>query len=283
MWVRLLGSAALSLALATAVLTGQGEKNDIARAVERDGCQVLRNSQVQICGYDYRVDDKAVEALLFEPPGPGPFPAVLMIPGYERTARDLIPIGSRLAAAGFAGAAVSQPGFGKSAGPADFVGPKTLHVLTVGYRKLEQEPFVDSKRMGIYGYSRGGMAASLLVEELDDVKAAVLGAGIYDFQKLYDESTLPKVKANMREETGMKAPAIRERSSILYLDRVKCPLLILHGGRDVNVPVGQALVLRDRLTALGKDFEFKLFPDREHSIGPEVGELTLDFFERRLK
>ena len=81
----------------------------------------------------------------------------------------------------------------------------------------------------------------------------------------------------------MKAPAIRERSSILYLDRVKCPLLILHGGRDVNVPVGQALVLRDRLTALGKDFEFKLFPDREHSIGPEVGELTLGFFERRLK
>ena len=51
----------------------------------------------------------------------------------------------------------------------------------------------------------------------------------------------------------------------------------------MNVPVGQALVLRDRLTALGKDFEFKLFPDREHSIGPEVGELTLDFFERRLK
>jgi dipeptidyl aminopeptidase/acylaminoacyl peptidase len=37
--------------------------------------------------------------------------------------------------------------------------------------------------MGIYGYSRGGMAASLLALDLGDVKAAVLGAGIYDSRR----------------------------------------------------------------------------------------------------
>jgi hypothetical protein len=51
----------------------------------------------------------------------------------------------------------------------------------------------------------------------------------------------------------------------------------------VNVPVSQALLLRDRLTALHKDFEIRLFPDREHAIGPEAIPVTVDFFQRRLK
>jgi dipeptidyl aminopeptidase/acylaminoacyl peptidase len=239
-------------------------------------------SGAKVCKYDYEVERKKVEAISFRPAGDGPFPGLLLIPGYERTARDLVPIGARLANHGFAGVAVSQPGFGKSAGPPDFVGPKTLAVLAAGYRKLRQESYVDPARMGIWGYSRGGMAASLLVVELDDVKAAVLGAGIYDFQRLYDESTLPGVRKNMMDETGMTKEAVRMRSSVLRMENLKCPVLILHGEADVNVPVSQARILRDRLTQLHKDFEIRLFPGREHSIGPEVGDLTLDFFQRKL-
>ena len=127
------------------------------------------------------------------------------------------------------------------------------------------------------------MAASLLALDLEDVKAAVLGAGVYDFKKAYDDSTLPGVRANMRAETGMTKEAIRQRSSILRMEKLNCPVLILHGEKDVNVPVSQAYALRDRLTELHKDFEIKLFPDREHSIGPEVTTLTVDFFKRRLR
>src|SRR4029077_13929500 len=130
---------------------------------------------------------------------------------------------------------------------------------------------------------RGGMAASLLVLQLDDVKAAVLGAGIYDFKRAYDDSTLPGVRQNMKAETGMTKEAIAERSSVLRMDQLKCPVLILHGEKDKNVPVSQAKLLRDRLTQLHKEFEIKLFPDREHSIGPEVGDMTVDFFKRKLQ
>lgn len=272
----------LFLTFASAALA-QRSAESIAETVKKQGCDVLEQSGVKVCAYDYKVDGRAVEAFLFQPPGTNPFPGVLMIPGYQRTAVNLIPLGVRLAAEGFAGVAVTQPGFGKSKGPADFVGPRTLKVLIAAYRKLQQEPFVDPKRMGIYGYSRGGMAASLLVLELEDVKAAVLGAGIYDFRKAYDDSTLPGVRANMRAETGMTSEAIRERSSILRMEKLKCPVLILHGEKDVNVSATQAYALRDRLTELHKDFEIKLFPDREHSIGPEVRLLTVDFFKRRLR
>ena len=236
---------------------------------------------VSICKSDYLVDGLSIEAVSFRPAGPDRHPGILLIPGYERTALDLIPLGVSLARAGFAGLAVTQPSFGKSQGKADFVGPFMLKVLAEGFRNLKREPFVDASRMGIYGYSRGGMAASLLTVRLDDVRAAVFGAGVYDFQKAYDDVKLPGIRANM--ETGMTAAAVHERSSIFEMERLKCPVLILHGEKDENVPVTQAYLLRDRLTALKKEFEMKLYPDKPHSIGAdEVARVTIDFFKRKL-
>ena len=254
---------------------------EIVKRMEKEGCTALA-SGVKVCRADYEVEGKRVEAVSFTPAGSGPFPGVLMIPGFERTARDMVPLGVRLGREGFAAVAVSEPGFGKSQGPPDFVGPKTLAVLTVAYRKLQKESYVDPNRMAIYGYSRGGMAASLLATELDDVKAAVFGAGIYDFQRFYDETPLPGARRNMMDETGMGKTAIRERSSILRMDRLNCPVLILHGERDERVPVDQAILLRDRLTQLHKEFEIKLFPDAPHSIGAPAGDAAVDFFKRKL-
>src|SRR5262249_37486295 len=146
-------------------LAQQRGSEKIIQDLEKERCATLESSRVTICQYDYQVDNRAVEALSFEPAGERPFPAVLMIPGYQRTARALIPRAARLAAEGFACIAVTQPGFGKSGGPPDFVGAQTIKVLTGGYRKFQREPFAEAQRMGIYGYSRGAMAASLLVLE----------------------------------------------------------------------------------------------------------------------
>jgi hypothetical protein len=54
------------------------------------------------------------------------------------------------------------------------------------------------------------------------------------------------------------------------MERLKCPVLILHGETGVNVPVSQALLLRDRLTQLHQESE------------TEVNDLTVDFFRRKL-
>ena len=81
----------------------------------------------------------------------------------------------------------------------------------------------------------------------------------------------------------MTKEAVRERSSVFLMERLKCPVLILHGEKDENVPVNQAYLLRDRLTALKKDFEIKLYPDKAHGIdAEEVERVTIDFFKRRL-
>lgn len=255
----------------------------LIQALEKEGCTVHDDSGVKVCKRDYSVDGKHVEAISFEPQGGGPFPALLLIPGHATTARDWIPNGLTYARNGYAGLAVSQPGYGKSEGPGDYVGPKTIKVLIEGYRRLQHEPFVDAKRMGIVGYSRGGMAASLLAVQLDDVKAVVLGAGIYDFKRAYDETGFDGIRQNMKAETGMTQEAIRQRSSVLQMENLKCPVLILHGEKDINVPVTQALLLRDRLTLLKKEFEIQLFADREHGIGPQnLYKYSLDFLRRKL-
>jgi dipeptidyl aminopeptidase/acylaminoacyl peptidase len=128
------------------------------------------------------------------------------------------------------------------------------------------------------------MAASLLAVRLADVRAAVFGAGIYDFRKAHDEVKIEGIRRNMESETGMTDEAVRQRSSILQMKNLKCPVLILHGDRDENVPVSQALLLRDKLTEIGKEFELKLFHGRPHSIGSQdVTASTLDFFKRKLK
>lgn len=252
-------------------------------AIDKDGCVLHEETGSTVCKRDYSLDGKNVEAISFQPRGTGKFPGLLLIPGHATTARDWIPNGLTFARNGYAGLAVSQPGYGRSEGPGDYVGPNTLKVLGEGYRRLQREPFVDGKRMGIVGYSRGGMAASLLAVQLDDVKAVVLGAGVYDFKKAFDETGLDGIRENMKAETGMTPEAIRQRSSVLKMEKLKCPVLILHGEKDINVPVSQAFLLRDRLTALKKEFEIQTFPDREHSIGSEnFYKYTLDFLKRKL-
>jgi len=275
---------AACLVLASSVSAQQRpDFSKLMEAMERDGCTLQEGSGIKVCKRDYSVDGKNVEAISFQPRGAGPFPALLLIPGHATTARDWIGNGLTYARNGYAGLAVSQPGYGGSEGPGDYVGPKTIKVLIEGYRRLQREPFVDAKRMGIVGYSRGGMAASLLALQLDDVKAVVMGGGVYDFKRLYDETGLDGIRQNMKAETGMTEAAIRERSSILRMDKLKCPVLILHGEKDINVPVSQARLLRDRLTALKKDFEIQIFPDREHGIGPEnLYKYSLDFLNRKL-
>src|SRR5215468_2104533 len=92
---------------------------EIISRIEKDTCATLQPG-TQVCRYDYKDNGKTVEAISFRPAGDGPFPGVVMIPGFGGTARDLVPIGVRMANNGFAAVSVSQPGFRISEGPPDF-------------------------------------------------------------------------------------------------------------------------------------------------------------------
>jgi dipeptidyl aminopeptidase/acylaminoacyl peptidase len=259
----------------------------IEAAVEKDGCFDFKETGAfpasTVCKYDFELDRNNVEAITIRPPGDGPFPGIILLPGYERRAIDLTQVGRSLVKEGYVCLAMTPPGFGKTDGKRDFVGPETIKTLIAGYRKFQREPFVDAKRMGIYGYSRGGMAAALMAVQLNDLKAAVFGGGIYDFQKAYDEIKLEGIRENMRNESGWTPLAIKQRSAILQIQKLNASVLILHGEKDANAPASQAYLLRDRLTDLKKDFEIKLYPDRDHGLSySEIVNPMVDFFKRKI-
>lgn len=60
--------------------------------------------------------------------------------------------------------------------------------------------------------------------------------------------------------------------------------MIIHGENDENAPANQALLPRDRLTELNKEFEIKILADHKH--GQFKGDFispVIDFFSRKLK
>ena len=281
---RLISIAMLVLLIPTLAAAQQLSREQIVAALEKDGCVTLDQSKVKLCKADYSSDGKLVEAISIRPVAEGKFPGLMLIPGHQGPATVNITLGTIFAQQGFACFSVGQPGSGKTQVELDFVGPKTIKAMIAGYEKFKREPYVDARKMGIFGYSRGGMAAALIATKLKDLKAVVLGAGVYDFQKAYDEVTIEGIRENMRKESGMTQKAIRERSAILRMDRVKAAILILHSQKDENVPVSQALLLRDRLTELKKDFEIKLFPEGKHGwITGDLISAAVDFFSRKLK
>jgi len=274
----------LVLSPSSYVAAQQINREQIVADLEKDGCVTLTDRKVKICKDDYSSDGKLVEAVSIRPLADGKFPGLMMIPGHQGRATVFISLGVVYAQQGFACFSVGQPGSGKTQVELDFVGPKTVKAMIAGYKRFQREPYVDPAKMGIFGYSRGAMAAALMATKLKGVKAVVLGAGVYDFKKAYDDVKIEGIRQNMLAETGMTEKAIRDRSAVLHADRITAPVLILHGEKDENVPVSQALLMRDRLVELKKDFEIKLFPEAKHGwLGPDFNSATLDFLSRKLK
>jgi dipeptidyl aminopeptidase/acylaminoacyl peptidase len=260
---------------------------DIAARLHQSGRVEIAGGRILIERYDFTHDGAPVEAVIVRPSGPERRPGLLLIPGHTRTAIDMLPASVRFARAGFATVAVSQPGYGGSVGPPDFAGPRTFAALRDAAERFAREPYVDAAHMGIYGYSRGALAAAELAARTDLFRASVFGGGIYDFRAAYDQVSLAGIRANMAAEAGLGRAAVRFRSPIRDMTGLDGPVLIVHGADDANAPPAQARALDARLTALGREHELLILPGRDHGlpvadiIGPATAFFTRNLIERR--
>jgi dipeptidyl aminopeptidase/acylaminoacyl peptidase len=215
---------------------------------------------------------------------PGGAPAVLLIHGHGAHARSMMPLIARLMGRGFVAMAVSLRGYGLSGGRPDFMGPATVQALSDGVELLRKEPGVDPRRIGVVGFSRGAACAVSLAARRRDLAAVAAQGGSYDLWATYRQTRVPGLRETIVAEAGSDSAAWRARSPPLEAERIRPPLLVLHGELDDRVPAGPAHALVERRRAAGLPVEARFFPRGGHTLprGPAYAVVT-EFLEKHLK
>jgi dipeptidyl aminopeptidase/acylaminoacyl peptidase len=159
---------------------------------------------------------------------------------------------------------------------------------------LKSLPYVDPKRIGVFGGSYGGYMTFMAVTKKPDVwKAAVASVGITDLHKLY-ASSMEHFKYYLRQQMGdpeQNADLWRDRSAVNFVDQLRARLLIVHGANDPRCPIEQARIFRDKLLELdrteGTDFEYVEYGDEGHGSSDiqqkiRTYQLVADYMRRNL-
>jgi dipeptidyl aminopeptidase/acylaminoacyl peptidase len=211
----------------------------------------------------------SAEAYLTRPAGPGPFPLMILLHGHTLGfmggAETVVPEAEAFASdLCYAGLAVSLPGYGETEVRPGTDPKITLNVVLDAASLVEKLPWIDSKRLYLYGFSRGAFFTSLLANQIEGIEGIVLHSGAYDLNRLYQETPWFRSMLNPSGERNPKLMSILPEVPTWY-----APTLVLHGEKDSLVSVQQANLLRDSLEAAKKPYRFVLYPNSGHRLPPE--------------
>ncbi len=142
---------------------------------------------------------------------------------------------------------------------------------------MRKTGMIDESRIFVSGWSGGGLQTSWLIGHADFWRAAVTGAGVYDW---YEQAVLADINENFAETffagltpfTSAGRAAYDAESPITFVDAVNTPTLILSDTRDQRVPVSQSYVLYHALKEHGVPVQFTAFPRYGHFPTDPVGQ-----------
>jgi dipeptidyl aminopeptidase/acylaminoacyl peptidase len=175
-------------------------------------------------------------------------------------------------------------------------GGKDLEDVAAGANHLKSLPYVDKKRMGVFGGSYGGFMTFIAVTKKPELWAAACAwVGISRLKTFYERSQ-PHFKYFIRMHMGdpeKNSKLWEDRSALNFAHNIRCPILMIHGVHDPRCPVEESRQFRNKLVELGKkegeDFEYVEFGEEGHgaytdmSMRTRTFKILLDFFNRRLK
>ncbi|MCO4793849.1 MAG: S9 family peptidase [Bacteriovoracaceae bacterium] len=146
-------------------------------------------------------------------------------------------------------------------------------------------------KVGIMGGSYGGYSTlvgmSIFAGSYDAGVASVGMSSLVTFLK-----NTADYRRKLREsEYGFldkDMEALEKLSPINFLDKIKAPLMVIHGANDPRVPAGEAIQIHDEMTKRNLPSELILFSDEGHGVRKRKNKVakyghTLRFFNKYLK
>jgi dipeptidyl-peptidase-4 len=142
------------------------------------------------------------------------------------------------------------------------VGPLSSGDQAAALRTMRTWPWVDSTRIGVWGWSGGGSTTLHLMFRYPEMyqtgMAVAPEADVRMYDTIYQERLLGLPQQSPE--------AYREASAVTYADRLRGNLLVVHGQGDDNVHYQATERLINALVAANRPFTMMEYPNRTHCI-----------------
>ena len=123
-------------------------------------------------------------------------------------------------------------------------------------------PFVDSRRLGVWGWSGGGSTTLNVMFRTPDVyrmgMAVAPVADLHYYDTIYQERYVGLPQENPE--------VYRVGSPVTFAGQLKGDLLVVHGSGDDNVHYQNTEALVNALVKANKPFQLMVYPNRTHCI-----------------
>ncbi len=188
----------------------------------------------------YLSDGLKVKGYLVYPKAPGKYPGIVYNRGGNKefgkiTSFKVAFIMGRVAARGYVVAGSQYRGNDGGEGHEEFGGKDVDDVINM-VPLLKSLSDVDSSRLGIFGWSRGGMMTYLTLMRTGIFRAAVVGGGLSDlFLMMNSRPDMEEVYYDVIPGYAQhKEASLDVRSAIRHVDKIckTTPILMLHGTAD---------------------------------------------------
>jgi dienelactone hydrolase len=214
----------------------------------------LRGEPIEFVNIPY--EGTTLPALLYRAPGDGRKPAMIHFDGFDVTKEwmYLCGIAREFAARGISTLMVDHPGVGAALRLQGLsMNPDTERWAAAAMDWLERRPDIDARRVGVVAMSLGGYFAPRAAAFEQRLAACVAWGARYDNagshgKILRDPSAARSVTGWVEHALwyyGAKTPdeayaKIAQMTLDGVAERITCPLLVVHGANDQQVPLEQA-------------------------------------------
>lgn len=123
-------------------------------------------------------------------------------------------------------------------------------------------PYVDKNRIGIWGWSFGGFMSSNCILKGNDVFSLAVAVAPVTSWRFYDTIYTERYMQTPQENPS----GYDDNSPIFFADRLKGDFLLIHGSADDNVHVQNTMLMVEALVRANKQFDWAIYPDRNHGI-----------------